>query len=65
MGHSMGAAPILSAAPALQERGYGVVGVIVLDVVEGTAVEALPLMKTILAQRPTSFKSVEASIEWQ
>lgn len=61
----MGAAPILSAAPTLQDNGYAVVGVIVLDVVEGTAVEALPLMKTILAQRPTSFRSVQAAIEWQ
>lgn len=35
MGHSMGAAPVLSAAPLLQQKGYKVPGVIVLDVVEG------------------------------
>lgn len=35
MGHSMGAAPILRAAPLLQDKGYKVAGVIVLDVVEG------------------------------
>ena len=31
----MGASPIISSAPILQKRGYKVVGVIVLDVVEG------------------------------
>ena len=35
LGHSMGAAPILSASPVLQSKGYQVPGVIVLDVVEG------------------------------
>lgn len=31
----------------------------------GTAVEALPLMRNILSQRPTSFRSVEGAIDWQ
>jgi thioesterase domain-containing protein len=35
LGHSMGASPVISAAPILQSRGYKVVGVVVLDVVEG------------------------------
>ncbi|WWC64436.1 uncharacterized protein I303_107046 [Kwoniella dejecticola CBS 10117] len=64
MGHSMGAAPILSSAPLLQKKGYTIPGVIVLDVVEGTAIEALPLMKSILAQRPDSFRSVIDAIHW-
>jgi thioesterase domain-containing protein len=37
LGHSMGAAPILSAAPLLQQKGYTVPGVVVLDVVEGSS----------------------------
>ena len=61
----MGACPILAAAPVLQAEGYQIPGVIVLDVVEGTAVEALPLMKTILSKRPTSFMSVVDGIHWQ
>lgn len=82
LGHSMGAAPILSAAPLLQKKGYTVSGVIVLDVVEGepvmsltlpyriadtsgTAIESLPLMPSILAKRPRSFRSVEHAISWQ
>ena len=33
----MGAAPVLSAAPLLQQKGYTIPGVIVLDVVEGAS----------------------------
>ncbi|KAJ9116347.1 hypothetical protein QFC22_004788 [Naganishia vaughanmartiniae] len=64
LGHSMGASPVMSAAPLLQHEGYKIVGVVVLDVVEGTAVEALPLMRNILSQRPTKFGSVEEAIQW-
>ncbi|KAL7418315.1 Protein phosphatase methylesterase 1 [Cryptotrichosporon argae] len=64
LGHSMGAAPVLSACPILQARGYKVPGLVVLDVVEGTAVDALPLMKSILAKRPLSFASVTDAIRW-
>lgn len=35
LGHSMGASPVMSAAPLLQQEGYKIVGVVVLDVVEG------------------------------
>lgn len=35
LGHSMGASPIISSAPLLQSKGYKVVGVVILDVVEG------------------------------
>ncbi|WWD19517.1 hypothetical protein CI109_103978 [Kwoniella shandongensis] len=63
-GHSMGAAPVLSAAPILQQKGYKVPGVIVLDVVEGTAIESLHLMKSILSQRPSQFRSVVDAIHW-
>jgi protein phosphatase methylesterase 1 len=38
---------------------------VVLDVVEGSAMEALPLMPGIIGQRPSSFGSVEEAIEWQ
>jgi protein phosphatase methylesterase 1 len=74
----MGAAPVLSASPVLQSKGYQVPGVVVLDVVEGeqstphdqslilgTAVEALPIMKSILAKRPSSFQSVVDAVHWQ
>ncbi|KAK4684656.1 protein phosphatase methylesterase 1, partial [Tremellales sp. Uapishka_1] len=64
LGHSMGAAPILASCPILQEKGYTICGVVVLDVVEGTAMDALPNMKTILNQRPHTFRSVEEGIAW-
>lgn len=79
----MGAAPVVSAAPELQKKGYTIPGVVVLDVVEGTvqifclpsrktltlqtgtAVESLPLMKSVLSKRPESFRSVIDAIYWQ
>ncbi|VDC04905.1 unnamed protein product [Peniophora sp. CBMAI 1063] len=44
--------------------GYRIGGVAVLDVVEGSALEALPLMPTIIALRPVGFDSPEEAIEW-
>jgi hypothetical protein len=41
-----------------------VLGLVVLDVVEGTAIEALPSMRSILRRRPQSFDSLEDAIEW-
>lgn len=39
-------------------------GLIVIDVVEGTAIEALPFMEQIVTQRPKGFKSYEQAIQW-
>nr|ODN99978.1 protein phosphatase methylesterase 1 [Cryptococcus depauperatus CBS 7855] len=64
LGHSMGAAPVLSAIPILQQKGYTIPGVVILDVVEGTAIESLPLMNSIISKRPKSFKSVVDAIHW-
>lgn len=40
-------------------------GVVVIDVVEGTALAALPHMRSILESRPTKFPSIESAIEWR
>ncbi|EIM90705.1 protein phosphatase methylesterase [Stereum hirsutum FP-91666 SS1] len=64
VGHSMGGAVIVRACPRLLERKYRVGGVAVLDVVEGSAIEALPHMPMILNSRPDSFDSVEDAIDW-
>ncbi|KAI0318603.1 protein phosphatase methylesterase [Amylostereum chailletii] len=64
VGHSMGGAVVVRVCPLLQELKYRVGGVTVLDVVEGTALEALPMMPVILNSRPTGFDSVEEAIEW-
>lgn len=39
-------------------------GVIVLDVVEGTALDSLSHMSSILAQRPSSFSSIQEALSW-
>ena len=36
----------------------------IIDVVEGTALEALPFMNQILSDRPKHFDSQEAAIKW-
>lgn len=62
MGHSMGGAVAVHAA------SMGVIpnllGLIVIDVVEGTALEALQSMQTFLRGRPASFASLEYAVEW-
>jgi protein phosphatase methylesterase 1 len=40
------------------------VGIIVIDVVEGTAMESLSAMQSFLRSRPTHFKSIPNAIEW-
>ncbi|KAF9002990.1 Alpha/Beta hydrolase protein [Cyathus striatus] len=64
VGHSMGGSVVVHAIPLLQTAKYKVTGIAVIDVVEGTALEALPHMLTLLTTRPTSFPSPNAAIEW-
>lgn len=40
-------------------------GLVVIDVVEGTAIDALPFMETIVSSRPRKFDSLESAITWQ
>lgn len=63
IGHSLGGA-IATRIAADGTLGAQLVGFAVLDVVEGSAIEALMHMKTYLASRPSSFSSIEAAIEW-
>ncbi|CAE6379062.1 unnamed protein product [Rhizoctonia solani] len=64
LGHSMGGTAVVHACPFLLEKGYRISGVAVLDVVEGSAMEALPHMHKLLDSRPDGFASQEAAIEW-
>ena len=61
----MGGAVVVNTVPHLLEAKYRVSGVVVLDVVEGTAVDALPHMPAVLNSRPEGFNSVSDAIEWQ
>jgi protein phosphatase methylesterase 1 len=71
LGHSMGGsiATKTSAFIFKNQDAYSVLyekiqGLIVIDVVEGTAMDALPYMESIVKSRPKSFKSLEEGIEY-
>jgi protein phosphatase methylesterase 1 len=63
LGHSLGGAVITHTAHARllhpPPLGYAV-----LDVVEGSAIDALSSMESYLSTRPTSFPSLPSAIEW-
>lgn len=78
----MGGAVCVRACPLLQQKGYIIGGVAVLDVVEGksshawlgllfdkrlagSALDALPIMTSLLDSRPDGFDSIEEAIQWQ
>lgn len=60
VGHSMGGAVAVRGAPLIKN----LVGVIVIDVVEGTAMDALTSMQSFLRSRPSTFSSIPQAIEW-
>ncbi|GAA5964616.1 hypothetical protein JCM3765_007642 [Sporobolomyces pararoseus] len=64
VGHSMGGAVVAEACNQIQDSVADVLGVTVIDVVEGTALEALSSMSTLIASQPKVFDSKEAAIGW-
>lgn len=62
VGHSMGGA--IAVHVASMELLPTLIGVTVIDVVEGTAMEALSSMQSFLRCRPNYFKSIPHAIEW-
>ena len=65
VGHSMGGSVVVSAAHALSASGFTrISGVAVLDVVEGTAMDALGVMRSVVLGHPAGFASVEDAIRW-
>ncbi|GJJ13707.1 hypothetical protein Clacol_007963 [Clathrus columnatus] len=64
VGHSMGGSVIVRASTPLLSAKYKMVGVAVLDVVEGFTLEALPHMHNLLDSRPEGFDSPEDAIQW-
>lgn len=62
MGHSMGGA---IAVHAVHNNFIpSAIALIVIDVVEGTAMDALASMQTFLKGRPSSFKNIQEAIRW-
>lgn len=43
----------------------GLAGLVVIDVVEGTAMDALSSMQSFLRSRPQNFNSLQNAIEWR
>lgn len=50
---------------AATEQLQTLAGLIVIDVVEGTAMEALASMQSFLRSRPKHFGSLDQAIEWR
>ena len=61
MGHSMGGALAARVAEVMAglEAGPRLLGLVVEDVVEGTAMDALAGMHTVLQNRPRQFQGLE------
>lgn len=63
VGHSMGGSVVVNVA--CKRVLKNIIGVTVLDVVEGSAMDALSSMTKILSSRPTKFTSNEQAIMWR
>ncbi|KAI9802432.1 MAG: Protein phosphatase methylesterase 1 [Sarcosagium campestre] len=63
IGHSLGGAVVTDVAKG-GKLGDRVLGYAVLDVVEGSAIDALQSMQTYLSTRPSGFPSLVGGIEW-
>ena len=71
LGHSMGGSiatktccQILKEESKYKELYKKIQGLIVIDVVEGTAMDALPFMENIAHNRPDKFNSIQKGIEY-
>ncbi|XP_034615092.1 protein phosphatase methylesterase 1 [Trachemys scripta elegans] len=62
IGHSMGGA--IAVHTAASNLVPSLLGLCMIDVVEGTAMDALNSMQNFLRSRPKTFKSIENAIEW-
>lgn len=62
LGHSMGGA--IAVHIGFMRLIPSLIGIVVIDVVEGTALESLQSMQSFLRSRPNFFKSISNAIEW-
>lgn len=62
VGHSMGGGIAAKTAPLIDKAWLS--GLVLIDIVEGTALAALPSMHRIIAARPTFFASISDAIHW-
>ncbi|KAL9645147.1 hypothetical protein ABK040_002350 [Willaertia magna] len=67
IGHSLGASIAVRCSSIVEEMkdvNMSSKGVIVVDMVEGSAVESIPNMTKFIEQRPKRYKSVDSAIKW-
>jgi len=64
VGHSLGGAVVTDTVKKELLGASNVIGYVVIDVVEGSAMDALKHMQAYLASRPATFPSIEAAVEW-
>lgn len=71
VGHSMGGSIATKTVKRLLERDGAesetykrIQSLVVIDVVEGSAMDALPFMEDIVRKRPTSFKSIADAVKY-
>lgn len=64
IGHSMGGAIAIKCSTNCPETLPSLTGFVIIDVVEGTAKDALPLMMSVIKTRPAKFPSLKNAIEW-
>lgn len=64
VGHSMGGAIAVKCSMRCLESMPSLAGFVIIDVVEGTAKDALPLMMSVINTRPSKFVTLENAIEW-
>ncbi|KAJ2008440.1 Protein phosphatase methylesterase 1 [Coemansia thaxteri] len=62
VGHSMGGAVVAHAAES--RRISRVTGLVLIDIVEGTAMDSLSSIPMFIGARPSTFSSVESAIKW-
>lgn len=63
VGHSLGAA-VLAAFAAKNAEKFQLHGLVLIDIIEDTAVSALERMPAILADIPRSFASIDEALKW-
>lgn len=63
VGHSLGGAVVTELAKS-GKLGASLLAYAVLDIVEGSAIDALQSMHSYLSTRPNGFTSVESGIDW-
>jgi protein phosphatase methylesterase 1 len=64
VGHSMGGALASHSCAALASAGIRLRGLVVLECVEGTALESMPVMEAAMRARPVAFANVDAATTW-